>query len=180
MIPLADHGRQTVPWARASRHVRLYSGSQSWVLPPSALREIERFHVKVVRHLTGMCPRKVQEVWVYPHSADVLAAAHLQTIDYYIQRCCHTVTGTIQYHEILKECRRVERRRGTPTRLFWCGKDMEEPEWREYGKDRGKAPSSPPHWAPCRTGATDSSRKTSGSHAAGGRGGEAALGRRPY
>ena len=40
----------------------------------------EGFHVEAARRFTGMRPRKVKEEWVYPHSADVLAAAHLQII----------------------------------------------------------------------------------------------------
>ena len=59
--------------------VLLYD-SESWVMLPSTLRELEGFHVEAARRLTGMRPRKVKGEWVYPHSADVLAAAHLQPI----------------------------------------------------------------------------------------------------
>ena len=41
--------------------------------------------MEAARRITGMRPRKVAGKWVYPHSADVLAAAHLQPIAYYIQ-----------------------------------------------------------------------------------------------
>ena len=59
--------------------VLLY-GSESWVVSPSTLRELEGFHVEAARRLTGMRSRKVKGEWVYPHSADVLATAHLQPI----------------------------------------------------------------------------------------------------
>ena len=74
--------------------------------------------MEAARRLTGMRPRKVRGEWVYPHSADVLAAAHLQTIEHYTQKRRHTVHNTIQSRDVLKECRGAERRRGTPPRLF--------------------------------------------------------------
>ena len=79
-----------------------------------------------------MRPRKVKGEWVYPHSADVLVAAHLQTIEYYIQKRRHTVYNTIRGRDVLKECEGAERRRGTPPRLFWAEQDMTGPEQREY------------------------------------------------
>ena len=50
------------------------------MVSPSALRELEEFHVEAARRLAGMCPWKVKGEWVYPHSTDVLAA------EYYIQK----------------------------------------------------------------------------------------------
>ena len=41
--------------------VLLY-GSESWVVSPSTLRELEGFHVEAARRLTGMRPRKVKGV----------------------------------------------------------------------------------------------------------------------
>ena len=116
--------------------VLLY-GSESWVISPSTLRELEGFHVEAARRLTGMRPRKVNGDWVYPHTADVLAAAHLQPIAYYIQRRRHTVHNTIRDRDVLKECKGAERRRGTPPRLFWTEQDMTVPEPQEYGSEGG-------------------------------------------
>ena len=64
------------------------------MVSPSALQELDGFHVETARRLTGMCPLKVRGEWVYPHSADVLAAAHLQTIEYYIQKRRHIIPST--------------------------------------------------------------------------------------
>ena len=120
--------------------VLLY-GSESWVVSPAALRELEGFHVEAARRLTGMRPRKVAGTWVYLHSADVLAVAHLQTVAHYIQVRRHTVHNTIRDRDVLKEFRGAERRRGTPPRLFWAAQDMTEPERWEYGAAReGNAP----------------------------------------
>ena len=58
--------------------------SKSWVVSPLVMRELEDVHVEAARRLTGMCPRKVKCEWVYPHSADVLAATHLRPNEYYI------------------------------------------------------------------------------------------------
>ena len=55
------------------------------------MREREGFHLEAALRLTVMCLRKVQGKWAYPHSADVLAAAHLQPIVYYIQKRRHAV-----------------------------------------------------------------------------------------
>merc|ERR1711966_551760 len=114
--------------------VLLY-GSESWVVSPSTLRELKGFHVEAARRLAGMRPRKVKGVWVYPHTADVLAAAHLQPLAYYIQRRRHTVHNTIRDRDVLKECEGAERRRGTPPRLFWAQQDMTVSEPREYGPE---------------------------------------------
>ena len=56
---------------------------------------LEGFHMEAAWRLTGMRPRKVKGEWIYPHSADVLAAAHLQPIGYYLQKHRHTLYNTI-------------------------------------------------------------------------------------
>ena len=61
--------------------------------------------MEAARRLTGMRPWKVKGEWVYPHFADGLAAAHLQTIEYYTQNCRHTVCNTIWDRDVLKEAR---------------------------------------------------------------------------
>ena len=101
--------------------------SKSWVVSPLVLRELEGFHMKAARRLTDMRPRKVKGTWVYPHSAEVLVAVHLQPIGYYIQKRRHTVHNTIRDCGILKECRGAKRHHGTPSCLFWVGLDMGEP-----------------------------------------------------
>ena len=67
--------RESVPprvagmfYQAAVASVLLY-GSESWVVSPSALRELEGFHVEAARRLTGMRPWKVKGEWIYPHSA---------------------------------------------------------------------------------------------------------------
>ena len=69
-----------------------------------------------------MRPREVKGEWIYPHSADILAATRLQTIEDYIQNRRLTVYNTIRDRGVLKECEGSERRRGTPPCLFRWGR----------------------------------------------------------
>ena len=93
---------------------QLLYGSETWVLPPSGLRALEGFHVEAARRLTGMRPKKVNGVWEYPHSADVLEAAGLRTIADTIAKRRSNIAKTIEGRQILKESREAERRRGSP------------------------------------------------------------------
>ena len=113
------------------------------------------FYVEAARRLAGMLPQKVKGVWIYPHSADVLAVALLQPIKFYIRKRRHIVYNTIRGRDVLKECEGAERRRGTPPRLFWAEQDMSMPERLVYGAEGGEAHLPRRHltraW-PCRRG----------------------------
>ena len=74
--------------------VLLY-GSKSWSISAYDLRALEGFHVEAARRLTGMRPTKRGETWVYPHSVDVLRAAHLRKIRESIARRRQTVLQAI-------------------------------------------------------------------------------------
>ena len=63
--------------------VLLY-GSESWSLPPRALKVLEGSHVEAAHRLTGMRPVKRGTTWTYPKSKEVLAAACLKTIREYV------------------------------------------------------------------------------------------------
>ena len=81
-------------------------------------------HVEAARRLTGMRPKKRGETWVYPRSEDVLRAARLRTVRESIARRRQTALHAIADRPILEECKRVERRRGSPTRLYWWEQDF--------------------------------------------------------
>ena len=104
--------------------VLLY-GSESWVVSAYDLRALEGFHVEAARRLTGMRPKKRGETWVYPKSVDVLLAAQLRTVRESIAQRRQTVLQAIADRPILEECKRAERRRGSPTRLYWWEQDFE-------------------------------------------------------
>ena len=87
---------------------------KTWVLPPLGLRALEGFHVEAARRLTGMRPKKVNGVWEYSHSADVLEATGLRTIADTIAKPRSNISKTIERRQVIKECREVERRRPLP------------------------------------------------------------------
>ena len=148
--------------------VLLY-GSESWVLPAAQLARLEGFHVECARRLTGMRPHKRGDRWVYPKSADVLRAARLQPLEYYIHKRRATVAKTISTRPILEECRGAARRRGTPVRSMWWELDLTQPPEPDRGGDGtpglreclGTAPREGrsfqpghPHYQPPRASAT--------------------------
>ena len=101
--------------------VLLY-GSETWCLTNTARRPLDGFHVEAVRRITGKMPRKVrqggEEQLVYPHIADVLAAAGLHLLRHYIDKRRHTIWKSVRRQPILEECMGAERREGTPSRLY--------------------------------------------------------------
>ena len=115
--------------------VLLY-GSESWVLPDAQLARLEGFHMECARRLTGMRPRKRRDKWVYLKSADVLRAARLQPLRYYIQKQRAAVAKAIATRLVLEECRGAARLRGTPVRDTWWEQDLtpsSEPERGDAG-----------------------------------------------
>ena len=104
---------------------QLLYGSETWCLPRAARRPLEGFHCEVARRLTGMRPKQVKGVWVYPHTADVLRAAGLRTLEQYIDKRRHTIANTIRGRPILEECKRTERVTGTSRRLNWWQQRMD-------------------------------------------------------
>jgi hypothetical protein len=69
--------------------------------------------------MTGMRPqRQTAAPWVYPKSADVLAATRFKPVATYITRRRHNIAKIIEDQALLEECRGAERKRGSPTRQF--------------------------------------------------------------
>ena len=58
---------------------------KTWVLSPATLQCLEGFHVKAVRRMTGLLPKKVGGSWVFPKTKTILAAAGLHTMEHYVQ-----------------------------------------------------------------------------------------------
>ena len=104
--------------------VLLY-GSETWVTPPHDLRAMEGFHVEAARRITGMRPEKRGHRWVYPKPVRVRRAARVKTIAEYITDRRRNILLTIADRPILEECRRAERRRGSPPRLYWWEQEVE-------------------------------------------------------
>ena len=86
----------------------LLFGSATWVLSPTALNRLERFHARCAR---GMTHRHIQRrpdgTWIYPPTAEVLEACGLQPLSVYIQRRRNTLlrryatTESVLYNKCL-------------------------------------------------------------------------------
>ena len=138
--------------------VLLY-GSESWVLPPSALKVPEGFHVEGTQHMIGMQPqRRKVGPWIYLKSADVLTVARLRPVVTYIHRRRHNTAKTIEGWTQLQECRGAERRNDSSSRLMWWQQEMDLEEGDDGGAGGGggkvlprlfydgrEDPARPPH-----------------------------------
>ena len=94
---------------------------------------------------------KGEEQWVYPHTADVLAAAGLRPLRHYIDKRRATIYKVVQDRPVLMECRGTERREGTPRRLNWWHQTLDysgEEEGEEAGPTRGLNSSALPARSP--------------------------------
>ena len=118
--------------------VLLY-GSETWSLSPTALRCLDGFQVEAARRFTGMLPKKRGDVWVYPKSADVMAAAGLRPIRQSILRRRRTVLAAIEGRALLEQCREAEKQPGSPVRQYWW-----EQEFDLDAEDEGVAPAGVP------------------------------------
>ena len=135
--------------------VLLY-GSETWCLTDTMRRPLDGFHVEAARRITGKRPRKVkrkgqEDIWVYPHSADVLEAAGLHPLRHYIDKRRATIATTIQGRPTLLECMGAERSEGTPRRLSWWhqvldykGEEAAGEEGKEAGDTGGLNSYAPP------------------------------------
>ena len=92
-------------------------------------------HGRLYFGLTGMRPHKRGDKWVYPESANVLRAASLQPLHYYVQKRRAIVAKAISTWPILEECRGAARRRGTPVRNMWWELDLTQPPEPDRGGD---------------------------------------------
>ena len=70
---------------RATVQSVLLFGSETWCLTPATLEGLEGFHVKAARRMTGKLPVLAQGIWTYLKTSEVLAAAGLGSIKYYVR-----------------------------------------------------------------------------------------------
>ena len=63
--------------------------SETWILTPATLQrlELESFHVKAARRMTGKMLVFTRGIWTYPKTSEVLAAVGLRNIEYYVRIC---------------------------------------------------------------------------------------------
>jgi hypothetical protein len=107
---------------KATVHVVLLYGSESWNLTPSLLKWLEGFHVKAAWRMAAVNkPRKdaATNKWTYPKTEEVLEEVGLHSMEHYIRVCRDTIAQYIATRPILELCRGAERRRGSSSRHFW-------------------------------------------------------------
>ena len=104
----------------------LLFGSESWNLPPSAIKCLEGFNLRAARRMTGMMPREEPDgSWTYPSTEEVLEAAGLYTIDHYIKVRRNTILKFIIDRPIHSLCGDAVRERNTGARQYWWEQTMD-------------------------------------------------------
>jgi hypothetical protein len=80
----------------ATVQVVLLYGSEMWSLSPTSIKQLEGFHIRAAWQMAGMRPEnKPDGSWSYPCSKDILEAAGMQTIAYYMGMHRQTIKNFI-------------------------------------------------------------------------------------
>ena len=97
----------------------LLLGSESWSLLPSSLKSLEGFHVRAVKSMTGLMPKKRHDgSCQYSDSAEVLKSARLHTVREYIQVRRHIVLEFIFQRPIHGYCMEAGRNQGYGSHIY--------------------------------------------------------------
>jgi len=103
--------------------VLLY-GSESWVLTLSMENELQSFHRRCARYITGQHIRQNADgTWTCPSSKDVLEQAGLWTIQEYIKRRRNTVMKYAESRFIYRQCVASKPLASNPNQLVWWKPD---------------------------------------------------------
>ena len=106
----------------------LLFGSKTWTLTPSALKQLEGFHVKAAwRMARENCPRldPESETWHYPSTEDVFEEVGLFHIEHYIKVRRKTIANYIVHRPIFPMCTGAGRCQGSSPRQFWWEQTMD-------------------------------------------------------
>ena len=99
--------------------VLLY-GAESWVLTLSMEKELQSFHRRCARYITGLHIRPNQDgTWTHPSSVEVLEKAGLLTIQEYIRCRRATVMKYAQSKFIYRQCVASTPLARNPNQLVW-------------------------------------------------------------
>ena len=91
----------------------LLLGEETWVLTQRIEKDLERFHYRVVRRLTGKHPRRnTDEIWDYLPLAEALGEVGIEGIQKLVTRRHNTVAQYIATQPILDLCKRATWRPG--------------------------------------------------------------------
>ena len=113
---------------KATIQAVLLFGSETWNLTPSALKQLEGFHVKAAwRMARDNHPRldPESETWHYPSTEDVFEEVGLFRIEHYIKVRRQTIANYIVHRPIFSMYTGAGRRRGSSPRQFWWEQPMD-------------------------------------------------------
>ena len=103
--------------------VLLY-GSESWVLTLTMEKELQSFHRRCARYITGQHIRQNEDgTWTYPSSKNVLEMAGLCTIQEYIKRRRNTVIKYAKSRFIYRQCEDSKILASNPNQAVWWKPD---------------------------------------------------------
>ena len=96
----------------------LLYGSETWCLTGTARLPLGSFQVEAARRITGKMPYKVKlgggNEWIYPHTANVLAAADLHPLHHYIGKRWSIIYKSVRNRPIFVEVHGSEVSGGHP------------------------------------------------------------------
>jgi hypothetical protein len=99
--------------------VLLY-GSESWVLTLAMEKQLQSFHRRCARYMTGQNIRQNEDgSWTYPSSENVLEMAGLWTIQEYIKSRRNTVMKYARSRFIYRQCENSKTLASYPNQAVW-------------------------------------------------------------
>jgi hypothetical protein len=125
-------GENTPPTVAAKFYLAIFEaillyGSETWVISPQAMAQLEVFHIRAAwRMAQKHKPR--QGPWkecVYPKSEDVLRECRMKSIAEYIQIRWQTIAVYVATRPILQECSQGEQQRGAVPHRWWWEQPMD-------------------------------------------------------
>jgi hypothetical protein len=125
---------------KATIQVVLLYSSETCILPPSSIKQLEWFHIRAAWQMSGLqLEKKPNGSWSCPCSVDVLEKAGLERITHYMGVRQQTVANFIVNQPIWELCAGAVRKRGSPIQPFWWDQPMDL----DLAKERGLQPPSP-------------------------------------
>ncbi len=105
----------------------LLYGSESWVISPTAMAQLEGFHICAAYRLakTNRPKRGSNREWIYPRSEDVMKECGMKTMEEYILARRQTIAVYVATRPILNECKQSKRKRGAIPHRWWWEQPMD-------------------------------------------------------
>ena len=120
LIREGEDTRVSGDYYKAVAQAVLLFGAETWVLTPRMEQDLDRFHHRVARRLTGRKPRRRGDgSWAYPTLEETMGEAGFKEIRKSVTRRQNTVAQYIATQPILDLCERSNRRPGARVYRRW-------------------------------------------------------------